>query len=321
MKKIYETLDKLPIDVKDAVSKINKETLSSTEEIRLRVNKPLCINAFSKNFFVGKEGELYSYPSKDCLIITKSHIKECFKRCCNYSFHSFAREIKNGYVTINGGHRVGICGEAIYEGKELKTIDNISSLNIRIAREVEDNAKQLFSLMPLPSVGGFIIAGSPKSGKTTLLRSCAKFLSNGEVGDFKKVTIVDERCELAGMYCGEPQNSVGDCCDILSGFKKSDGINIAVRTLSPDYIICDEISLDEEIEAVYRGTNSGANIVTTVHAKNKDEFLKKPFTQKLLETNAFDMVVFLSDEEKGKIEEIIPVSKIKEAFKTQKEKQ
>ena len=314
MDKIYEAVDKLPQEIKEIILKINKEVFDSIEEIRLRVNMPLSINAFSKNLFVGRDGEIYNCPSDFCFVVAKSHIKECFKRCCNYSLHSFDREIKNGYVTINGGHRVGIGGEAIYDDKLLKTIDNISSLNIRIAREIKNNASELFSLMPTNFVGGFIIAGSPKSGKTTLLRSCAKFLSDGDSGDYKKVTIVDERCELAGMYCGEPQNSVGACCDVLSGFKKSDGINMAVRTLSPDYIFCDEISLEEEINAVYRGTNSGANIVTTVHAKNLEEFLKKPFTKSLLETNAFDIVVFLKENERGKIEKIVPVSEIKKSF-------
>ncbi|MEG1447749.1 MAG: ATPase, T2SS/T4P/T4SS family, partial [Oscillospiraceae bacterium] len=199
---------------------------------------------------------------------------------------------------------VGICGEAVYDGETLRTIDNVSSLNIRIAREKNGLAKKLFEKMPLDSVGGFIIAGSPKSGKTTLLRDIARYISSGETAVFQKVCVIDERCEIASMYSGEPQNDIGICCDILSGYKKSDGINMAIRTMSPDYIICDEIALDSEIEAVFKGVNSGAKIITTVHAKDMGELEKKPFIKKLIGTNAFDAVAFLSTERRGEVENI-----------------
>ena len=314
MQKMYEVLDKLPQEIKLVISKISKENLAELEEICLRVNSPLCVSAYSRVYFVLEDGSLSSFPTDESLIITKQQIKECFKKCCNYSIHSYEREIRNGYITINGGHRVGICGEAIYDGDRLRTIDNISSLNIRIAREIGCGAKALFDLMPIYSVGGFIIAGRAKTGKTTLLRSVAKYLSSGENGFFKKLAIVDERCELTAMYQGEPQVKIGECCDVLSGFKKSDGISIAIRTLSPDYIVCDEISLDEEIEAVYRGVNSGANIITTVHAKNLDEFISKPFAKKLIQTNAFSAVVFLDVEEKGRLKEVIYMDRLMPLF-------
>lgn len=318
MKKILEIIEKFPQDIQNTIALIDKEVLDETEEIQLRTGKPLCISAFSKLLFIGENGEIYNFPNNKCINLSKNHIKETFKRVCSYSVHSYEREIKNGYITIKGGHRVGICGEAIYDGETLKTIDNISSLNIRIAREKNGLAKELFDQMPLDSVGGFIIAGSPKSGKTTLLRDIARYIASGENELFKKVCIIDERCEIASMYGGEAQNDIGICCDILSGYKKSDGINIAIRTMSPDYIICDEIALDSEIEAVYKGVNSGTKVITTVHAKDVNELIKKPFIKKLIDTNAFDAAVFLSSEKRGKVENIIGLNNILKELTVQK---
>lgn len=278
---------------------------SQIQEIRLRADRPVCLSTSAGVVFLQKEGGLGHVAGAGSVVIFREEIEEIFKRICRCSVYSHQNEIKNGYVTILGGHRVGICGTMVYSGGEVTGIREISSLNIRIAREIKGCADGLIRQIGEELTGGLLIAGPPSCGKTTLLRDLARQLSEGICGEARKVVVIDERGEIGASYAGTAQNDLGPCCDILDGCAKGDGILQAVRSLSPDFIICDELGGERDAQSVTEGLNAGAAVVATIHAGNPREFLSRRQACSLLETGAFRTVVFMQGRSgPGKIREI-----------------
>lgn len=205
------------------------------------------------------------------LIIEDFHIKKTFDLITNHSIYAFSEEIKNGFITVKGGHRIGIGGKVIYGDKGIENITNISSLNIRIAREkkgISDNL--IYSL--IDDQGDFyntMIISPPQCGKTTLLRDIIRNLSNGfkNIKGFK-VGLVDERSEVAGVYNGLAQKDVGIRTDILDGCKKSKGIMMLVRAMSPEIIAVDEIGGVDDINSIDEALRTGVSFIVTVHGSD-----------------------------------------------------
>lgn len=294
-KAVSERLGKLfkllPRDIKD-----------QTQELRLRVNKPISICCTNGIYFLNNDGRLVCYPDGNACIAEKKDIEESFRNICNYSIYSHQNEIKSGFITLNGGHRVGISGTAVFHNGEISGMRDISSINIRIARQIFGSANELLRILKKDITGGLLLAGAPASGKTTILRDLARQLSNGACGSLKKVAVVDERGELAGTYMGIPQNDLGVCSDVLDGYPKAEGILQAVRSLSPEVVICDELGGNEEINAVMQGLNAGVSVVSSIHAGSIQEFLNKKQAMELLETGAFQSIAMLNGHaEPGKI--------------------
>lgn len=278
---------------------------SQAQELRLRVNNPVSVCCTNGIYFLSRYGRLVCCPNGDMILADKADIDESFRSICSYSIHSHQNEIKNGFITLCGGHRVGISGTAVYHDGTLIGMRDISSVNIRIAREITGSADELFSALKNNISSGLLIAGAPASGKTTLLRDIARQLSSGTCGNVKKVTVVDERGELAGTYMGIPQNNLGFCSDVLNGYPKADGIMQAIRSLSPEFIVCDELGGNDEVQAVEQGLNAGVSIISSIHAGSIDEFLKRKQAIALLETGAFGSVVMLNGHDRpGKVKEI-----------------
>ncbi len=281
----------LPQDIKD-----------QAQELRLRVNKPISVCCTGGIYFLNQNGRLMCYPNSDTMIADKSDIEECFRNICSYSIYSHQNEIKNGYITLSGGHRVGISGTAVFHNGEVIGMRDISSINIRIAREITGSANELFQALKNDITRGLLIVGAPASGKTTILRDIARQLSSGICGDIKKVAVVDERGELAGTYMGVPQNNLGVCSDVLDGYPKAEGIMQAIRCLSPEFIICDELGGSDEINAVEQGLNAGVSMISSIHAGSIDDLLNRKHAVALLETGAFGCVAMLNGHtEPGKI--------------------
>lgn len=288
-RRIEPYLRRLPEEVKDR-----------TQEIRLRVNCPVSLYTGGKNRFLTDRG--VCTPGGENIIAFREDIDETFRSLCSSSVYSHQNEIKNGYVTIRGGHRVGVCGTAVVVGGRVEGVRDISSLNIRIARQIDGAANELLRLLGEEVFRGVLIAGAPASGKTTILRDLARQLSSGARKNPRKVAVVDERGELAGTFLGEAQNDLGDCCDILDGYPKGEGIMQAIRTLSPELIVCDELGGADDAAAVEAGLNAGVGMVTTLHAGNVEELLKRGQAQSLLLTGAFQTAVLLDGRERpGKI--------------------
>lgn len=264
---------------------------AAAQEIRLRINRPLCIVCSGVTYFVTANSGLTSAPiNGPMLTVSRAEIADTFQNICNYSVYTRQNEIVNGFVTMFGGHRAGICGTAVTNSGKTVNIRDISSINIRIAREHRGCAKQLADRLK-GLKGGVLICGAPCSGKTTVLRDTARIFST----DFgKNVSLIDERGELAGAVSGTFRNDVG-MCDVYDSYKKSEAMLQAVRSMAPDIIICDEIGADDDVSAIERAVNSGVIVIATVHAANESELKRKENIRRIFKTGAFSKVVFLSD--------------------------
>lgn len=263
------------------------------QEIRLRINRPVCLCCAGGTYFPGPGGRLTLKPDAGTPVTDRQDLEESFRNLCSYSIYSHENEIRNGYVTLSGGHRAGVCGTAVLQDGTVCGMRDVSSINLRIAREIRGAADALLDGLGNHIWKGLLLVGAPSSGKTTILRDLARQLSGGGRGNLKKVAVIDERGEIAGTYLGAPQNDLGCCCDVLDGYPKAEGILIALRTLSPEIILCDEIGSDREVDAVEQGLNAGVTVIASIHAANAAELLKRRQAQRLLRTGAFGNVALL----------------------------
>ena len=250
-------------------------------EIRISVNKPM--------FIIDNTG-IVKTETKN---ITYENIRNMFSALCEYSVHTYKNEICEGFITAEGGVRIGICGTAVYENGRISNIKDISALNIRIPHEFIGVSERITQLKN----GGILIIGPPCSGKTTILRDYSRIVSKN-----KKLVVVDERTEISGIYRGIPSFDIGYSF-VLNGFNKSDGMKIAVRSLSPEVIVCDEFCDENDVLSAIYAMKSGAEIVASMHAFDKDEFVLKPVVKKFFEHKIFSHFVFL--DKNFKIKEIL----------------
>lgn len=269
---------------------IDERVKSETQEVRLRVGQPIQLIGEYKTLFLKRNSQLcLNYDTCDLFIPTAEEIKDSLNKICEFSLHTHIKEIQNGFITIDGGHRVGISGTAVSNENGVYNIKDISSLNLRIAHQIigcsnfiDDNV--LFSKHSI------IIAGAPLSGKTTVLRDIARRLSKGG----KKVLVIDERNEISATKSAIPNNDLGPCCDVLTFFQKEMGIMLGVRSLSPEVIVCDEIGDLKETNAVIEGFHSGVRFILSIHANSIETLKLKPQFVKLKESGEFGYVVFLN---------------------------
>ncbi len=279
-------------------------------EVRLRVGKPIMLTCAERFWFVDDRSQLLNLP-KNPYIVTQNDIADSVVSMCAFSVHSHQHEFKSGYISLRGGHRAGICGTAVLSDDKISTIRDITSINLRVAREVTGAANSLMDEIFCNTLCGVLIVGGPSSGKTTILRDLSRQLATGKTGRFVKVAVVDERCEIGAVYDGVPQNDLGISSDILSSYPKAEGIQIAIRTLSPQIIVCDEIGGSDEVASILDGLNAGVKVVATAHGDGIRELLKRPQILKLLESGAFKKLVRLgSSENPGEIRQILEVGEL-----------
>lgn len=283
--------------------KISEKNISEIQEIRLRTGRPVVIVTAAGNSFLTDNSRLSYIININCVIPTQNEIFDTVNKMCGYSMHTHYEDMLNGYVTLPNGARVGICGTAVYDKESVKGIDNINSINIRIPRNVRGISEQIFEKILSKNPTNIIIAGAPSSGKTTMLRDIGYQLSSGRLGKYHKLCVVDERKEIFPSRIG--CDALGPNTDVLLGFPKSKGISMAVRTLSPEYIICDEIGSSEEVDNILNGVNSGVVFILSIHAKSLTELQNKEIFYKLVSMGNFDKTVLLfGSENPGKIKGI-----------------
>lgn len=278
-----EIIDILPGTISNMLRNIlDKKKL---EEIRIRMDKPLIAE-------FGNSELVYDY------IVKKEDIKIIMQRISNYSIYAFEEEIKRGYITIRGGHRIGICGTCIIERNEVKTIKNIGSINIRICHEIVGCSNKIMKfIISNDKVLNAIIISPPKCGKTTLIRDIAKNVSDGMTGlklSGKKVCVIDERSEIGACYNGVPQLKVGVRTDILDSCPKSQGIIMAIRSMSPDLIVCDEIGTYEEMDSILAALNSGVSLIVTIHGYGIEDLYNRPVFKEIVDNSVFKRAIVLS---------------------------
>lgn len=307
--KYIEAIRALPLNLQQLLMNVSETTQKRVREICIRAEKPLVISTFDGERFVSKNGTLQRNFYDNLYIVSKKEIMECVKVLTEYSLHSYQDKINMGYITIQGGHRAGIVGSCVLENNEIKSVNDISSINLRIARQVKGVADCLVRNIYKDQVYSTLIAGAPASGKTTMLRDIASSLANGTIGYFTKISIIDERGELAAVKNGVAQNDVGVLTDVLDGYQKGIGMLIAIRSMSPKAIILDEIGGYGDTVAIRQSLNAGVKVIATVHAGSMEELLRKRHIVALMNEGAFEKIVFLDGADKPcTVKEIIHTS-------------
>jgi len=269
------------------------------EEIRMRTGQPLMIR------YDGREQILPAVQQPH--IVTKEEMRETMDYISHYSLYAYSEELKHGFVTIEGGHRVGVAGKVITEQEKVKNVQHISSVNIRVSHEVIGCADPLIPYIVQDGrICHTLLISPPGCGKTTMIRDLIRQISDGN--DYIQgcsVGVVDERSELGGCYMGIPRNHLGKRTDILDCCPKAAGMLMLIRSMAPQVIAVDEIGSREDVQAVEYAMQCGCRLIASVHGMDMDEALRKPALGDLIRKRVFERYVVLGcDEHPGRIREI-----------------
>ena len=262
------------------------------QEIRLRVGQPLRV--------MWKNEEKVLPEKSGGYIISKEELKETMEYISHYSLYAYENELRQGFLTIEGGHRIGVAGKVIMEKEKVKNIQYISSVNVRVSHEVIGCADELLPYITKNrQVCHTLIISPPCCGKTTLIRDLILQISDGN--RYVKgcsVGVVDERSELGGCYLGIAQNHLGTRTDILDCCPKAEGMIMLIRSMAPQVIAVDEIGTSEDIHAVEYAMQCGCKLIASVHGLDLDEAKKKPVLGELIRRRMFERYVVLGNGER-----------------------
>lgn len=264
------------------------------QEIRMRINGPMILKYAGREYIVEENGGI-GQVSQRPYIVVQNEMRETMEYISNYSLYAFEDEIRQGFITVQGGHRVGISGKVVVEDGHIKTIKYISSINIRISHEVKGCAtKVLNSIYNANSIYHTLIISPPGCGKTTLLRDLVRQLSNGtQKRRGLTVGVVDERSEIASCYMGIPQNDVGVRTDVLDCCPKDKGMMMLIRSMAPEVIAIDEIGGIEEINSIKYAINCGCRMIATVHGSSLEDVNRRYGVNSLIRDEIFERCIIL----------------------------
>jgi len=270
------------------------EALENAREIRLRQGLPLAIRAAEGDFFISQSGNLQKTP-KGAFLPSAMHITDMVEKLYSHSLYAFDNEIKNGYITISGGHRVGLCGRVAVENGHIKTIKHVSGLSVRVARQVIGAADHIMPyIYNSEKMSNTIIISPPGHGKTTMLRDAVRRLSNAG----NNVAVIDERSEIAACHLGAAQMDLGWRTDVIDAAPKAMGMMMALRALSPQIIAVDEIGGKEDVEAVATMVRCGISVLCTLHGRDMADVADRENLSPLLKDGVFERFIFLKDKPK-----------------------
>ncbi|MBR3163254.1 MAG: stage III sporulation protein AA [Clostridia bacterium] len=295
MEEINQVLQYFPIEIYLQITKLieeNKEIADNIQEIRIRTNKPVALKIDNSNRILRHK-------------VTQEETLRIFEKICEGSIYSYKKQICEGFITIKGGHRIGITGNVAMENDKVININYISSLNFRIARQKLECSNEILKYIiniENNNIYNTLIVSPPGCGKTTILRDIVRKVSNGikEINfRGRTVGLVDERGEIAAMYKGIPQNDVGIRTDVIDNISKDKGMHMLVRSMSPEIISCDEIGSYEDIQAINYAMCSGVKGIFTAHGGNIEDINLNNDLSELLKNNMLERIIFLDTIKKG----------------------
>lgn len=299
---MLDVLKYFPLNISNKINNVINGEADKVQEIRVRVNGPIIIKINEKEDYI-----VNHFTNRD-------EILQIMQSICDNSIYSYQNEIINGYITINGGHRVGITGDVVLEDNKVINIKYISSLNFRIARQILDCSNNILKYvidLENNTIFHTLIVSPPGAGKTTLLKDLVRKVSDGipEIG-FKgiDVSLIDERGEISAMYKGMPQNNIGIRTDVLENITKPLGIKMAIRSMAPKVIVADEIGSSADIDAINYAVCSGVKGIFTAHSFDFESMKLNKELNDLINMKLIEKIIFLDSKVKGKIKSVYELS-------------
>ena len=286
----------LPEHLRTGLRTLGLDRLSRLEEARLRRGFPMTA--------LLPEGEI----DTDTPPIGEEDLRQVLENATQSSAHTALDRVRQGFVTLRGGHRVGLCGSVVRRDGQIVTLRELSSLSIRVARPVTGQARTLLpQLMEHGAFASTLILAPPGAGKTTLLRELVRGLSDGDGVPPLRVGVADERGEIAALWRGEPQLYVGRRTDVLDGCSKAEGLSILIRGMNPQAVAVDEITDPADVRAVRSTAGCGAALLATAHGRGPEDLRRRPVYRALLSAGVFRRLVVLErwgGERSARVEEL-----------------